>query len=485
MTLVTAACGDDGETSSTTSTSTGGTGGSSTTTSQGGGGAGGAAASFPAPIVGGTAETDALSTSPARCGQPAFTWLTDAGLGHVTAREDRLGYTAALLSALAGAAGIELPAPLQYDVGSHLVTYTTQDRGKKLDATAFVAWPTTVPEGAAPLPTLMVLHGTSGFTDGCGPSGSSETAMLAAAIASTGYIVVVPDYIGLKGTDPPTGFKHPYLVGQSVAIASLDAVRALRDLEVDPAVRLGGARPSPTLAVIGGSQGGHATLWVDRLAPYYARELTLVGAAATVPPSDLVGQGLLALSMVRESSANMLAFYGASADWYGAEGKLAEVFVPPLDKNVPLALAASCDPGDLVDNITTLEQVFQPALLTAATNGTLEALDPWGCMVVENGLTTTSVTRIQKDPASYGILFATGDQDALVDTPTERAAYQELCNGGMPMQYLECAGASHTKVTSWALPEILSFIADRVAGKAFTSSCAVGAPVTCSGTPKP
>jgi hypothetical protein len=37
--------------------------------------------------------------------------------------------------------------------------------------------------------------------------------------------------------------------------------------------------------------------------------------------------------------------------------------------------------------------------------------EPWRCMVRENGLTTTSVKRIQKDPASYGVLFVTGEND--------------------------------------------------------------------------
>jgi hypothetical protein len=102
---------------------------------------------------------------------------------------------------------------------------------------------------------------------------------------------------------------------------------------------------------------------------------------------------------------------------------------------------------------------------------------------VENGLTTTSVARIQQDPASYGILFVTGEADTLVDTPNERVAYETLCGAGMPMQYLECAGASHTDATTWALPEIVTFLQARLAGEAFTPSCQVSAATTCQGTP--
>jgi hypothetical protein len=53
----------------------------------------------------------------------------------------------------------------------------------------------------------------------------------------------------------------------------------------------------------------------------------------------------------------------------------------------------------------------------------------------------------------------------------------------VPLQYLECAGAGHTDATSWALPEILTFLQARLAGEAFAPSCQVTAPVTCEGTP--
>jgi pimeloyl-ACP methyl ester carboxylesterase len=453
----------------------------------GGGGPGGGGAAnngeFPAPEVGGTPETDALADAPARCDQPAYKWLKSPDLGRVTAHEAEGVYTKSLLETLLLASGITLPITLKYDVETHIVTYVTQDRGKEIEATALVAWPSNVPAEAAALPALAVLHGTSGFKDGCGPTADQELSPIAAALASSGYLVVVPDYIGLKATPPPTGFLHPYLVGQATAIASLDAARALGRLPAE--IRTGGAKPGTKLVVVGGSQGGHAALWVDRLAPYYARELTLAAVAATVPPSDLVGQASLGLTTLRESTANMIAFYGASASWYGAGDKLAEVLLPPLDKDVPAALGASCDPGDLLAGKQALTELFQPDLLAAASGGTLKAFGLWGCMVTENGLTTTSVARINEKSASYGVLFVTGEADSLVDTPNERAAYKALCEAGMPLQYLECAGASHTDATSWALPTILKFAEARLAGEAFTSSCEVSAPVTCEGTPPP
>jgi len=435
---------------------------------------------FPAPVVGGTPETDAYAASPARCGMPDYTWRKDAPLGAVVASEAVATYGASVLSALAESAAMGLPE-LKYDVSAHLVTYTTQDRGALVDATTLIAWPEGVEDGAS-LPTLLLLHGTSGFTDGCGPSIDGEARTLVAALASTGYVVVAPDYIGLKATEPATGFPHPYLVGEATAIASLDAVRTLPQV----AASLDGpglARPSSKVVVVGGSQGGHAALWIDRLAPYYARELDIAGIAATVPPSGLLEQSYLALEAPRDSTGNLIAFYGASASWYGLGDRLDEVFVSPFDVDIPAALAADCDPGDSVEAPMTLEALFQPALLDAAQNDALPALDPWGCLLVENGLTTTTTARIEDGDPSYGILFITGEDDVLVDTPAEREAFGTLCNGGMPLTYLECAGASHTRATVWALPEILAFLGARVAGEPFAADCSVPPPTRCMGTP--
>ena len=44
---------------------------------------------------------------------------------------------------------------------------------------------------------------------------------------------------------------------------------------------------SNTVAIYGQSQGGHATLWAAQLAPTYAPEMHVVGAAAMAPPTDL------------------------------------------------------------------------------------------------------------------------------------------------------------------------------------------------------
>jgi hypothetical protein len=398
----------------------------------------------------------------------------------MVSRGDVVHYTAETLEGLLSVAGVTPPKPVNYDAKLATVTYLTQDRGVLLEATGLVAWPFGLGRGDPRPPVLALLHGTQGFTDGCSVDAQEGVGVLAAYFASLGYVLVAPDYLGLKARGPPTGFPHPYLVGQPTAISVLDMVRAVGGWDK---AAYDNVEPLNTVVLVGGSQGGHAVLWVDRLAPYYAPEIRLVGGVATVPPADLLGQSVRALTQVVDATANVIAVLAASSAWYGLEDRRLEVLRPPYDTSVAEALAASCDPGDAFPSSAALADVFQPLLLDAAAAGALAAQQPWGCLFAENGLTTTSLARLGPGDASYGILFITGEADRLVNTPIERDAFQALCAAGMPLRYLECAGASHTRATSWALPEVLGFVEERVLGQVFSPSCQVTPPVRCQGTP--
>lgn len=439
-----------------------------------------ACAAAPTPLVAKTPATQAFAGSSAHCGVAPFTWLDTPDLGDVTQKGPHDHIVADVAAVLFAQGNVKPTGPV-HDVDLDQIAYVTQDRGKKLEATALVAYPSDLDE-KTDLDIILVLHGTAGFTDSCAPSNTSDAKPLIAALAALGYVAVAPDYIGLKGLGAPTGFLHPYLVGQPTALASLDAVRAAQKLLVEDH---GLVCATPRFATIGGSQGGHAALWVDRLAPYYAQELVHVGVVATVPPADLVGEVNRALRSTVPASLNTAAFYGAASPWYGVSGRLGEVFLAPLDTTFGAELAASCSPGDGIRSKQIAEVYTKSLLDAAASTDGLGKVAPWGCMVTENGLTTTSVKRLAPAYPGYDVLFVLGESDTLVDPGTERPGFDALCKQGMKMQYLECAGASHTKATAWALPEIVDFVRDRFDGKApnAATSCVRAAATACRGTP--
>lgn len=441
-----------------------------------------------APQIGGSAELDAVAKAPARCGQADHSWLASPQLGEIVSVQGAQEVSAAVARILLAATKMQAPEKL-YDVVTERIAYETQDRGALHEATAMLAYPTGMSE-AADLDVLLVLHGTTGFKDGCTGS-DDENRQLLAALAAMGYVVVHPDYIGLRAFGEPTGFLHPYLGGQPAAISSIDSVRAAarRVAQVTAGAQAedpGAPRVCASIryAAIGGSQGGHTALWVDRLHPYYAPELELAATVASAPPSATYEHMVRALRAEVPASANTIAFYGATSDWYEVADRLDEVFLPPFDKEVPATMAAECDPSAVLDG-KVLTEVFQPAFLAAAAKDGAEgilALDPWGCMAAENSLPRTSIARQEPAAPGYGILFLLGEKDTLVDPGIERESFDALCAQGMQMQYLECAGVGHA-VAPAALPEILDFLRARLDGKPMDPAtvCKRSPAATCRG----
>lgn len=431
--------------------------------------------------IAGTEAADALAADPARCGAADYEWIRGAavaemGIGTVTSFDEPGRVPGILLRALADmyAAGLTEQPIGDLDVEYRVVRYMTQDRGVPIEASTLVAYPE---EGGGNYDMLLFLHGTSGFTDGCGVSGEDDWITLTALLASLGYIVVSPDYIGLKNGGEPTGFTHPYLGGEPTAIASIDALRAAARLM--PELRADTC-PTNRVVTLGGSQGGHATLWVERLMPYYGREFDNLGYVATVPPAAIYEQAQRALTEFVDASANMVGMLSALSGWYGVRDRISEVLVPPLDEAVPAALDAGCSFDGELEAPETLEEVFTTSVLEAAAGEGIQTLQPWGCMIEESDLFRTSIARVASD---VPLLFVTGEADPLVHTPIERTSYQRLCSDlGVQAQYIECEGANHGEGTSWALPEILDWIVDRYEGVAIGETCAEPTVVRCRGT---
>jgi len=186
------------------------------------------------------------------------------------------------------------PEPLAYEVatpGQNIITTelaappgarawfvvyaSTGLDGKPVPVSGIVLAPdTAAPEGG--FPVIAWAHGTTGIADQCAPSkqGLDSIPLEVRGLVEQGYVVTATDYEGL-GT---TGI-HPYLVGKSEGRSVLDSIASAEALTE--------AHAGTRAVIIGHSQGGHAALWGAELAPSYAPGLTLLGAFAGSPPTDL------------------------------------------------------------------------------------------------------------------------------------------------------------------------------------------------------
>jgi alpha-beta hydrolase superfamily lysophospholipase len=286
-------------------------------------------------------------------------------------------------------------------------------------------------------------HGTTGLADACAPSKDSK---LNAAIPwldkylANGYVVTATDYEGLG-----TAGLHPYLVGESEGRGVLDIARAARKITA--------AGASKKVIIFGHSQGGHAALFAGQLAPAYAPDLDVQGVAAAAPAAEL--KLLLGAAAGVDSYLGYVTMgaRGFGAAYPAAQHALSTVFTPQGLKDSDV-VNTKCS-GDVG---TTM---VKPAAQVIAKN----PLDvpPFPALIDENtpaGVKTASP-----------MLVVQGDADHLVIPSTTDAFVKRACGTGDSLDYKQYPGADHGRVMVDSQADVLSWMADRLAGKPAPTTC--------------
>lgn len=141
-----------------------------------------------------------------------------------------------------------------YDVASYRITYRTTDKdGVELDASGLISVPLK-PAGARS-PVLSYQHATI-FHDAEAPSNKVEPVEPPLVLASLGYLVVSPDYVGFGASN---GQPHPYLIAEPTARVVIDMLTAARGWR-----QRQGVADNGQLFLAGYSEGGYATMAAHR-----------------------------------------------------------------------------------------------------------------------------------------------------------------------------------------------------------------------------
>jgi acetyl esterase/lipase len=423
-----------------------------------------------------------LAASPGRCNVPAYSWSSSPMLGSVLDHSVEQQVTTAQLNRLlqAASASIKATRTPKYPVQVESLRYQTQDQGKLIDATGAVYYPTGM--GGQTVPVILFLHGTSGFDDACAPSlqdGSllNTTTVIYSVIASLGYVVIAPDYIGLKASGDPSTRVHPYLVPEPTAVASLDGLRAGRQLVAASS----DAQLVPgDNVVMGLSQGAHAALFTVRYAPHYAPEANFKAAVYWSVPIDISGEIQSYVSAPALSLGSVLvgAILIGAQQWYGS-GQLTSILKAPWDVNLlQFMLAKPCNLSSPFPATAVTADIYSQSLIAASAQPGLTGFDPWSCFATEEDLFSSTIPKLDDVPGL--VVFA--EKDNLLTIPLEQAAFTKLCGQGYRLQYLECAGAQHA--SPYAFDDMFTFIEARLRGDALAASgCQVQPATTCSSTP--
>lgn len=213
----------------------------------------------------------------------------------------------------------------RYGVRLHRIVYKTlTPDGRLINASGVMAYPQKI--GGASSPMLSFQHGTI-FTDSEAPSRDSSTDAALIALAGSGFIVAMPDYIGYAAS---TGEIHTYVHAQGLAASVVDMLRATRQLLANNAVTTNGQ-----LFLTGYSEGGYATLAAQKeMEQNLPIEFPITASLPAAGPYDMLGTAQYMVGLATNPNPVFTGFVFKAYDhWYGWN-RLNDIFQSPYNNIV-------------------------------------------------------------------------------------------------------------------------------------------------------
>jgi pimeloyl-ACP methyl ester carboxylesterase len=309
-----------------------------------------------------------------------------------------------------------LPAGMR---GWRILYATTVDDSTPATAVATVFAPTEPPAG--PRPVIAWEHATTGLLQKCMPSllsAPTEGIPGCDQIVMAGWVVVATDYSFAEKGGP-----HPYLIGEGEARATLDSVRAARqmsELTLDK-----------RMVVWGHSQGGHAALWTGIVGPRYAPDLEILGVAAIAPAANI--KNILAMNV--EVDKRFGPYLALSYSRFYPDITF-EQAVRPEALDAARQIVNLCESAD-PKRIEALAATFDGPALATSSNKALQA-------------------RLEQNtadgPIQAPVVIAQGLSDIVVPPSATDAYVEERCSVGQRLEYWTFAGRDHGTIVQPGTP---------------------------------
>lgn len=168
---------------------------------------------------------------------------------------------------------------IKSDVEVHKLIYKTTFKTNNIQASGLVCFP----KDAGNYPIICFQNGTNTEHNKC-PSENpkNELFTILESVASMGFIVVMPDYIGFGAS---SSIPHPYLHAESTTNSIVDMLRAVKELSLSEKIS---AKANKDLFIFGYSQGGWATMHLQKaIETKYPNEFNLVASSCAAGPYNL------------------------------------------------------------------------------------------------------------------------------------------------------------------------------------------------------
>lgn len=222
-----------------------------------------------------------------------------------------------------------------------------------------------VPKGDKPAPTVIYDHGTQIQKEReVKLRGEQSICIL---FCASGYAVVRPDYFGLgKGEG-----RHLYVHAESEAMASIDMLRSVKELNPTIGVKL-----TDHLFITGYSQGGHAAMATHKyMQEHYTDEFNVTASSPMSGPYDISGvQGEVMFKEYSHPGYLPYMLYGYN-EVYNMYPDINVVFQSPYDTLLPPLYDGYHKFGAINDVMPSVpKDIMKPELIEAFMNGEVPQL---------------------------------------------------------------------------------------------------------------
>jgi pimeloyl-ACP methyl ester carboxylesterase len=240
----------------------------------------------------------------------------------------------------------DFAAKVTNDILVHKVIYKTSLQGKSIRASGLVYLPKT----AGNYPVMCFQNGTNTVNkDAPSESSGSDNWFMLESLASMGFIVVVPDYIGFGES---ANLPHPYLHAESTTQSILDMLRAVNELTSEDKVV---AKPTKDLYIFGYSQGGWATMQLQKaIEKNYSEEFNLIASSCAAGPYSI---GFMNDFIAKSTDYPMPYFLGYLLNSYSSlklfPNPLSDLFQEPYGTKIPTLFNGTNTGGTINAALTT------------------------------------------------------------------------------------------------------------------------------------
>ena len=330
---------------------------------------------------------------------------------------------------------------VKYGATVYSVRYNTTLGSKKLIGSGLVC----IPDGGGTYPILSFQNGTNTvYADAPSLNASSYTEQLITGFASTGFVVVIPDYLGFGSS---TEVFHPYLQIDGTVGPILDLFRAVKEMSNKSELKL---KLSKDLYIMGYSQGGLSTLQLHKaIETSYSSEFNLkaVGCGAGPYNLPLITQTVVTASYYPQPyyiAYIMKGFKSVSA----FSNPYSDIFNEPYSSRIDLLFNGIKSGSAINDQLT----YSMPQLFTADFRTNFNTSAKYKGML--DALTASSVFAWKiKTP----LILTHGQADTDVTPLMTQNLYSELMklDPTLPVTYIPMANLDHGGASA---PSLVSFV---------------------------